>query len=52
MSRYQPMWGCAGRGAQGVVAFPCTVQQQVFVEGFPVREPTLPFCGVGVGWAL
>uniref|UniRef100_A0A8R7V8B0 60S ribosomal protein L18a-like protein n=1 Tax=Triticum urartu TaxID=4572 RepID=A0A8R7V8B0_TRIUA len=42
----------AGRAAQGVVAFPCTIQQQVLVEGLPVREPRLPFCGVGVGWAL
>ncbi|KAE8775634.1 60S ribosomal protein L18a-1 [Hordeum vulgare] len=41
-----------GRSAQGVVAFPCTIQQQVLVEGLPVREPRLPFCGVGVGWAL
>ncbi|VAI89308.1 unnamed protein product [Triticum turgidum subsp. durum] len=41
-----------GRSAQGVVAFPCTIQQQVFVEGLPVLEPRLPFCGVGVGWAL
>ncbi|KAM3191796.1 hypothetical protein ACQJBY_069185 [Aegilops geniculata] len=41
-----------GRSAQGVVAFPCTIQQQVLVEGHPVREPRLPFCGVGVGWAL
>ncbi|XP_048544029.1 60S ribosomal protein L18a-like protein [Triticum urartu] len=41
-----------GRAAQGVVAFPCTIQQQVLVEGLPVREPRLPFCGVGVGWAL
>ncbi|KAF7096521.1 hypothetical protein CFC21_098451 [Triticum aestivum] len=41
-----------GRAAQGVVAFPCTIQQQVLVEGLPVREPRLPFCGVGVGWVL
>ncbi|XP_066330375.1 large ribosomal subunit protein eL20z-like isoform X2 [Miscanthus floridulus] len=39
-------------GGQGFVAFPCAVQQQVFVEGVPVREPPLPFCGVGVGWFL
>ncbi|KQK07180.1 60S ribosomal protein L18a-like protein [Brachypodium distachyon] len=43
-----------GCGAQGVVAFPCNVQQQqqIFVEGLPVREPRLPFCGVGIGWTL
>ncbi|CAN6282305.1 unnamed protein product [Urochloa humidicola] len=41
-----------GLGGQGVVAFPCAVQQQVFVEGVPVREPPLPFCGVGIGWFL
>ncbi|CAN6292756.1 unnamed protein product [Urochloa humidicola] len=41
-----------GFGGQGVVAFPCAVQQQVFVEGVPVREPPLPFCGVGIGWFL
>ncbi|KAM0915880.1 hypothetical protein ACQ4PT_010538 [Festuca glaucescens] len=41
-----------GCGAESVVAFPCTVQQQVFAEGLPVREPRLPFCGVGLGWAL
>jgi hypothetical protein len=42
----------AGCGAESVVAFPCAVQQQVFAEGLPVREPRLPFCGVGLGWAL
>ncbi|CAD6266135.1 unnamed protein product [Miscanthus lutarioriparius] len=41
-----------GLGGQGFVAFPCAVKQQVFVEGVPVREPPLPFCGVGVGWFL
>ncbi|KAG0522576.1 hypothetical protein BDA96_07G049200 [Sorghum bicolor] len=43
-----------GFGGQGFVAFPCAVQQQVFVEaeGVPVREPPLPFCGVGIGWFL
>ncbi|RCU61557.1 hypothetical protein SETIT_J012600v2 [Setaria italica] len=41
-----------GFGGQGVVAFPSAVQQQVFVEGVPVREPPLPFCGVGIGWFL
>ncbi|CAL4963144.1 unnamed protein product [Urochloa decumbens] len=41
-----------GLGGQGVVAFPCTVQQQVFVEGVPVREAPLPFCGLGIGWFL
>jgi hypothetical protein len=35
------------------VAFPCAIQQQqVFVEGVPVREPPLPFCGIGIGWFL
>jgi hypothetical protein len=42
----------AGCGAESVVAFPCTVQQQVFAEGLPVRERRLPFWGVGLGWAL
>ncbi|XP_006656069.2 60S ribosomal protein L18a-like protein isoform X2 [Oryza brachyantha] len=42
----------AGCAAQGVVAFPCTVQQQVLVERLPFREPPLPFCGAGVGWTL
>uniref|UniRef100_A0ACD6AIK0 Uncharacterized protein n=1 Tax=Avena sativa TaxID=4498 RepID=A0ACD6AIK0_AVESA len=41
-----------GCGAECVVAFPCTVQQQVFAEGLPVREPRLPFFGVGIGWVL
>uniref|UniRef100_A0A804PWZ5 60S ribosomal protein L18a-like protein n=1 Tax=Zea mays TaxID=4577 RepID=A0A804PWZ5_MAIZE len=41
-----------GFGSQGFVASPGAVQQQVFVEGIPVREPPLPFCGVGVGWFL
>ncbi|KAG8075741.1 hypothetical protein GUJ93_ZPchr0006g40906 [Zizania palustris] len=41
-----------GYAAQGVVAFPCTVQQQVVVEGLPIQEPPLPFCGIGVGWTL
>jgi len=41
-----------GFGSQGVVAFPGTVQQQIFVEGVPVQEPTLPFCGIGIGWFL
>jgi hypothetical protein len=34
------------------VAFPGTVQQQIFVEGVPVQEPPLPFCGIGIGWFL
>ncbi|KAG2613924.1 hypothetical protein PVAP13_4KG384600 [Panicum virgatum] len=38
-----------GFGSQGVVAFPGTVQQQIFVEGVPVQEPPLPFCGIGIG---
>ncbi|EEC80582.1 hypothetical protein OsI_22918 [Oryza sativa Indica Group] len=42
----------AGYAAQGVVAFPCTVQQLVLVEGVPIREPPLPFCGIGLGWIL
>uniref|UniRef100_J3MDZ5 Uncharacterized protein n=1 Tax=Oryza brachyantha TaxID=4533 RepID=J3MDZ5_ORYBR len=42
----------AGCAAQGVVAFPCTVQQQVLVERLPFREPPLPFCGAGVGWTF
>ncbi|WVZ94343.1 hypothetical protein U9M48_040244 [Paspalum notatum var. saurae] len=41
-----------GFGGQSVVAFPCTAQQQIFVEGVPYREPPLPFCGVGIGWFL
>ncbi|PVH47293.1 hypothetical protein PAHAL_4G030400 [Panicum hallii] len=41
-----------GFGSQGVVAFPGTVQQQIFVEGVPVQEPPLPFCGIGIGWFL
>ncbi|OEL18301.1 hypothetical protein BAE44_0020680 [Dichanthelium oligosanthes] len=41
-----------GFGGQGVVAVPCAVQQQVFVEGVPVRQPPLPFCGIGIGWFL
>ncbi|XP_062228836.1 large ribosomal subunit protein eL20z-like [Phragmites australis] len=41
-----------GFGCRSVVAFPCNVQQQVLVEGIPVREPPLPFCGVGIGWFL
>lgn len=47
-------WLRSGFGGQGFVAFPCAVQQQVFVEaeGVPVREPPLPFCGVGIGWFL
>uniref|UniRef100_A0A0D9WQI1 60S ribosomal protein L18a-like protein n=1 Tax=Leersia perrieri TaxID=77586 RepID=A0A0D9WQI1_9ORYZ len=44
----------AGYAAQGVAAYPCTVQQhqQVLVEGLPIREPPLQFCGIGVGWTL
>ncbi len=42
----------SGYAAQGVVAFPCTVQQLVLVEGVPIREPPLPFCGIGLGWIL
>ncbi|KAL6864991.1 hypothetical protein ACP4OV_016142 [Aristida adscensionis] len=41
-----------GFGGQGVAAFPCPVQQQIFAEGVPVREPALPFFGVGIGWFL
>jgi len=37
---------CLGRrtgfASLGVVAFPGTVQQQIFVEGVPVQEPPLP----------
>jgi hypothetical protein len=56
VSRYDSMlrsvrWR-SGFGSQGFVASPGAVQQQVFVEGIPVREPPLPFCGVGVGWFL
>ncbi|TVU10658.1 hypothetical protein EJB05_44202 [Eragrostis curvula] len=57
-SQLTPVVGAAyhasptGFCGQGVAAFPCPVQQQVFVEGVPVRDPPLPFCGVGIGWVL
>ncbi|KAK3132569.1 hypothetical protein QOZ80_6AG0524620 [Eleusine coracana subsp. coracana] len=41
-----------GFSSQGVAAFASTVQQQVCVDGVPIREPPLPFCGIGIGWIL
>ncbi|KAK3129352.1 hypothetical protein QOZ80_6BG0478180 [Eleusine coracana subsp. coracana] len=57
-SQLPPVLGAAyqssptGFSGQGVADFPCTVQQQVFVDGVPVPEPPLPFCGVGIGWVM
>ncbi|XP_008784423.1 60S ribosomal protein L18a-like protein [Phoenix dactylifera] len=29
-----------------------TQPYQALVDGIPMREPPLPFCGIGIGWAL
>ncbi|XP_020100465.1 60S ribosomal protein L18a-like protein [Ananas comosus] len=40
--------GAAPAAAASVAA----AQYQGLVEGIPLMEPSLPFCGIGVGWAL